>query len=115
MFGFMERKEDHQDWIKSLDIMMPPLCITGVSPTYVRPLILCSAITIPSARQALKAIEHIAAAAKGCVAQRSTDFELNGMVPRQDLLQQLFDIKKEKGEKVDFGVPEVELEAYVAL
>jgi cytochrome P450 len=63
----------------------------------------------------LKAIDHIAAAARSCVAERRAKADQDDSSARRDLLQQLLGIVQEKGEKVDFGIGEVEYEAYVAL
>lgn len=69
-----------------------------------------------SVRRGLKAIDHIAAAARSCVAKRRKE-NPEGKVEgrRTDLLHHLLDIVDVKGEKVDFGIGEVEYEAYVAL
>lgn len=115
MFGFMEHSHDHENYIHSLDTLMPILLTSAVAPTYTRPLILTSSIFSGAVRQALKAIEHIANAARGCVGERmqgSTDGEESH---RRDILHQLLEITYTKGEKVDFGIREVEYEAYVGL
>lgn len=114
MFGFMERSCDHENYVHSLDTLMPLVVATAVSPKYFRPFILGSAIVSPTALRALKALDHIAAAARSCVAKRVRSNEAATAV-RRDLLEQLLEIARTKGEKVDFGVPEIEYEAYVAL
>ena len=113
----MERSVDHGDYIKSLDTLMPVLCTTAVAPSYSRPFILGTAVLSSKVRAALKSIDLIAAAARGCVTERLGQLaDPDASVHlRTDLLQQLLDISAEKGEKVDFGKGEVQLEAYVAL
>lgn len=75
-----------------------------------------SAVLSPAARRAFKAIDHIADAARSCVADRlAYPATTEDGKPRRDLLQQLLGIIDTKGEKVDFGIQEVEYEAYVAL
>ncbi|GAB7353809.1 hypothetical protein MBLNU459_g4187t1 [Dothideomycetes sp. NU459] len=120
MFGFMQHRHDHGNYIESLDALIPGICATAVSASYARPLILASSLLLPTVRKGLKAIDHIAAAAKACVARRVEEQSCagagaDGGVPRRDLLQQLLEIQQSKGEKVDFGRGEVEQEAYVAL
>lgn len=115
MFGFLENAHDHESYIESLDTLIPAITTAAVAPSYIRPIILTSAILNPAARRALKAIDHIAAAARICVAKRREKTVGDDSSARHDLLHQLLGIVREKGEKVDFGVPEVEYEAYVAL
>ena len=77
---------------------MPVLCISAIGPTYLRPLIMCSTIAIPAAFRAVKAIDSIRKAAVIAAGKRMKNNE-NGMEHRNDMLQQLFDIVREKGEK----------------
>lgn len=89
--------------------------MTAVAPTYVRPLILGSAIVVPGSLKALKAIDTIATAATKCVAKRFAAGKQHEHQHRQDILDQLYAIHLEKGEKVDFNMGEIEQEAWVAL
>jgi hypothetical protein len=114
MFGFIEKGEDHGAFIASLDALMPVLCVSAIGPTYLRPLIMSSAIVIPAAFRAVKAIDGIRKAAVIAGGKRKKDIE-DGVAHRNDMLQQLFDIVKEKGEKVNFTSDEATLEAYVAM
>ena len=115
MFGFMENAQDHEFYIGSLDTLIPMVTTAAVAPTYVRPFIFTSALFNPVARKALKALDHIAAAARSCVAERRAKAISEAGAGRRDLLHQLLGIVQEKGQKVDFGIPEMEYEAYVAL
>ncbi len=116
MFGFMANREDHKSWIAHMDTLLPVLCIVAVAPSYTRSMILMSSVLNPVVRKALAAIDHIASAARTCVAERvNIDIgEIKGE-SRRDLMQQFLDIKREKGEKVDFGTGEIHAEAYTAL
>lgn len=114
MFGFMENSHDHNGWVNSLELFLPFLCVTGVGPTYLRPLILGSAMVVPGALKALKAFETIAEAARTCVAKRFNEPPAEGE-KRTDILQQLYDIYQEKGDKVDFKMGEITQEAWVGL
>ena len=115
MFGFMSERADHESWIASMDTLLPVLCTVAVAPTYTRPLILMSSILNPVVRKALKAVDHVADAARNCVAARVNEDIEQAKGARRDLMQQFLEIKREKGEKVDFGNGEVEAEVYTAL
>ena len=116
MFGFMRQSEDHESYIKSLDTLLPVLCTVAVAPSYTSPLILMSSILNPMVRKALKAVDHIAAAAQRCVNQRTKENSEESVgLRRRDPMQQLLDIAQGKEEKVDFDVGEVQYEACVAL
>lgn len=114
MFGFMENSHDHGAFIASLDALMPVLCIAAVAPTYMRPLIMGSAIVVPAALKAVKAVDGIRKAAIEAVTQRQQEMKA-GTVHREDLLHQLFEIEREKGQKVNFTTNEVTLESWVAM
>jgi len=112
----MENSHDHESYIASLDTLLPVLTAAGVSSPVVRGLLLGSSMLSSGVRKGLKAIDHIAAAARSCVATRlSVDSKDESQANRTDLLQHLLKIAKNKGEAVDFGKGEVEYEAYVAM
>lgn len=114
MFGFMENSHDHGEWIHSLELLLPFLCVTAVAPTYIRPLILGSSLVVPGSMRAMKAINNIGESAKACAAKRFSA-EVSESERRTDILQQLYTIYQEKGDKVDFKMGEIELEAFVGL
>jgi hypothetical protein len=114
MFGFLEKSEDHGAFIASLDALMPVLCISAIAPWYLRPFVMGSAIVIPAAFRAVKAVDGIRAAAVEAAGKRKKQIA-DGSVKRNDILQQLFDIVGEKGEKVNFTDKEATLEAWVAM
>lgn len=114
MFGFLEKSEDHGAFIASLDALMPVLCISAIAPWYLRPFVMGSAIVIPAAFRAVKAVDGIRAAAVEAAGKRKKQIA-DGTVKRNDMLQQLFDIVGEKGEKVNFTDKEATLEAWVAM
>lgn len=112
----MENSHDHQGYIDSLDTLLPVLTTAGVSSPVIRNLILGSSMFSSAVRKGLKAVDHIAAAARGCVATRlSANAKDQSQSSRTDLLHHLLEIAKNKGEAVDFGKGEVEYEAYVAM
>jgi hypothetical protein len=112
----MENSHDHESYIASLDTVLPVLTAAGVSSPLLRGLILGSSIFSSTVRKGLKAVDHITAAARGHVAMRleaGAGVQPEGI--RVDILHHLLEIANKKGEAVDFGKGEVELEAYVAL
>lgn len=111
----MEKSHDHGDWIRSLDLLMPFLCMTSVAPSYMRPLILSSALVVPGSIAALKAVDTIGTATRDVVSKRFNIGATPEHEQRADVLQQLYNIYEEKGEKVDFKMGDIEQEAYVAL
>jgi hypothetical protein len=114
MFGFLQNSEDHGAFIASLDALMPLLCVAAIAPSYLRPIIMTSAIVIPAALKAVKALDGIRKAALAAAGKRMQDIA-EGAPLRHDMLQQLFDIVREKGEKVNFSSREATLESYVAM
>jgi hypothetical protein len=113
----MENSHDHQSYIASLDTLLPVLASAGVSSPVVRGMVLESSMFSSAVRKGLNAIDHIAAAARDCVAARLTADDAKSQSPaaRTDLLHHLLQIARNKGEAVDFGKGEVEYEAYVAM
>jgi hypothetical protein len=112
----MENSHDHESYIASLDTVLPVLTAAGVSSPLLRGLILGSSIFSSTVRKGLKAVDHITAAARSYVAMRleaGAGVQSEGI--RVDILHHLLEIANKKGEAVDFGKGEVELEAYVAL
>lgn len=115
MFGFLQKNHDHGGWIHSLDLLMPFLCLCAVAPASARPLILASSLFVPGSFKALKAVENIGISARSYVARRFDEGTQLETRKRTDMLQQLYDVHLEKGDKVDFHMGDIEQEAYVAL
>lgn len=113
MFGFLQNNHEHGGWIGSLDLLMPFLCLCAVAPASARPLILASYLFVPGSFKALKAVEHIGMSARSYVARRFDEGTRLESRKRTDMLQQLYDVHLEKGDKVDFQMGGIEQEAYV--
>jgi hypothetical protein len=112
----MENSHDHEGYIASCDALLPFLTAAGVSSPAVRNIILGSSLFSSAARKGLKAVDHIAAAARGCVAERLSENDSGkSKTGRIDLLHHLLEIVENKGEALDFGKGEVEYEANVAM
>jgi hypothetical protein len=115
-FGFMEYSHDYEGYIAACDALLPFLTAAGVSSPAVRTVILGSSLFSSTARKGLKAMDHIAAAARGCVATRLRENDSGkSKSGRTDLLHHLLEIANNKGEALDFGKGEVEYEANVAM
>jgi hypothetical protein len=112
MFGFLNKREDHGDYIASLDACMPVLCISAIGPRYLRPLIMACSILIPAVSKAVKAIDGIYKAAIVATDKRS---KVPSGERQNDMLGQLLDIANMKGNMKNFSNSEVTLEAHTAM
>lgn len=117
MFGFMQHSHDHGSYIGSLDALLPILATAAASGPVTRFFVLGSSMISSATRKALEALDALPNAARQSVKERRERESKAQSKPskRIDLLQHLLDIVQEKGEKMDFGMGEVEKEAYVAL
>lgn len=115
-FGFMENSHDHESYVTSLDALLPGMMAVSLVPPAFRNLVLGSSIFNSTVRKGLKAVKHISAAARDCVAKRAdADTKGEAQADRTDLLHHLLSIVKNKGDAVDFGTGDVESEAYSAM
>ena len=115
MFGFMQDRHDFGSYIESLDQLLPPIVVSAVCPTYARPFIFPAALLFSKTRKALASLKNIANAAKTSVQKRRQEMAAGNVTIRNDILNQLFIIHNERGEKSDFQISDIEQEAYVAL
>ena len=93
---------------------MPVLCIAAIAPTYLRPIVMGSAICVPGVFKALKSFERIHTAAVDVVKKRVAEISA-GTADRIDMLQQFSKIAREKGAQHNFTDSEVMLEAYAGM
>lgn len=114
MFGFLRNSEDHGAYIASLDKLVPFVCQIAIAPSYLRPLISAMMAVVPAVAAAAKSLESIRTAALAAVGGRMKSIQ-EGTPQRGDMMNQLFDIVHDKGEKVDFSHREVALESYSAM
>ncbi len=115
MFGFL-KGEDHQSWIAALDSFMPAFSTIAVAPTYARPFLFGSLLFNRQMKAAAQCIRTMEAAARQGVAKRQAELRSGGQGrSHRDLLQQMINIHKEKGDNVDFSMREVEQEVWVSL
>lgn len=116
-FSFMEFVQDHKGYIQALDLLVPTIAIACTMPSYLRPFFLIGGALVPRVSKALKALKHIENASGACVAERR---QLHSQLTSErakpeDMLESFFSIMREKGDKVDFGLTEIKMEAYGAL
>ncbi|KAM0711528.1 hypothetical protein Q7P35_000894 [Cladosporium inversicolor] len=98
-FGFMENSHDHESCIASLDALLPGMMAASLVPPAFRNLVLGTSTFNSTVRKGLKAVKHISAAARGCVAKRAdADAKSESQADRTDLLQHLLSIVKNKDE-----------------
>ena len=115
MFGFMAQATDYRGYVAALDCLLPILTMACVMPSYIRPFFLTGGMVIPRVFRALMSIKNIEKAADDVVAERLALIEKGEAEDKKDVLNSLFEVMQEKGDKVDFGVTEIKVEAYVAL
>lgn len=115
MFGFLQSSCDYRGYIEALDRLVPILTASAVMPTYLRSLFLTCGALVPQVFKALRSFRHIETAAEACVMERQRLLADGASAKKNDILGALFDIIREKGEKVDFGIEEVKVEIYTAL
>ncbi|KAK3062510.1 hypothetical protein LTS18_003924, partial [Coniosporium uncinatum] len=115
MFGFMQDKTDYGGYIKSLDLLLPILTASCVLPTYIRPFFLYGGALVPRIFKALGCLTDIEKAADRCIADEQEVRKSGEKTERNDVLESLFNIVRDKGEMADFGMTEVKVEVYVAL
>ena len=82
----MENSHDHESYIASLDALLPGLMAASLVPPAFRKPVLGSSIFNATVRKGLKAVKHISAAARGCVANRAdADAKIGSQAGRTDL------------------------------
>lgn len=116
MFGFMEKSEDHEAYIASLEVMIPALMTAAISPMHWRSWIMSSNMLRPAAQTAMRSIGHIGEAAIAGVAERRQKLmSAGGEASRPDVLGKLLEIQSEKGDKINYTVGDIHSETYVSL
>ncbi|KAL2783796.1 cytochrome P450 [Aspergillus keveii] len=114
MFGFMKQRSDVNDYIGSLDTLLPVLCAASVMPSYVRAPFLASGLLLRSVRKALKALGRIEEASATCVRERlQPKGKSDGA--REDILGKLLDIHEHKGDQHNFNLTDVQTEVFTGL
>ncbi|KAH7413960.1 cytochrome P450 [Phaeosphaeria sp. MPI-PUGE-AT-0046c] len=113
-FGFLRNSEDHGTYIASLDALIPFVCTVAVAPWHIRPFVGALIAIVPAAVAAARSLDLIRTATLTAVGGRMKSIQ-EGVPQRGDIMNQLFDIVHEKGEKVNFSHREIALETYSAM
>ncbi|KAJ5921026.1 Cytochrome P450 E-class group I [Penicillium verhagenii] len=116
MFGLMEAQGDNLGVMKATDTLIPAMSLSGVMPTYVRSLFKLSGAFLAETRQAVGALDGLAKSADLAVnkhIQKSAE-ATSTLSPRTDFVSKLFKLHQEQGEKLDFQIEDVKLEAFGA-
>ncbi|KAM6510768.1 hypothetical protein FSOLCH5_011213 [Fusarium solani] len=109
-FGFLKNSHDYENYIDSLDALLPALSTICVLPAYVRPLQVFGSL-VPQIRKGKTCYDKIVLAAKQVVKERQ-QLMMTDKVQRTDILDKLFQLS---AEKEDFSIPDIETEAWVSI
>lgn len=109
-FGFLEKREDRNGWIRAVDQLDGLMTLLGVAPPYARRFILRLGICVPSISKAVDALGMFGVAAERCIAERQ-----HSPWNSEDMLAGIIKIMDQKGSQVDFGPVEVKSEIHTAL
>ncbi|UPX16733.1 uncharacterized protein EKO05_0007120 [Ascochyta rabiei] len=111
-FGFIDEGKDQNNWIKSLDKMIPFVCLMGVAPPLLRPLIGIGTMLTAAGKEIRNGVKNIGSSSSRLMEEAyASRHEVN----RTDMAQQIFDIYENNGKKLDFSWGDVEQESYGAL
>lgn len=110
----MRERKDVGRFVEALDSLLPVGAVTAVLPAFCRGIVPLFGVFSSKLRFALTARQRLVIAAKDCVAERQRQID-NGEETRHDMLTDLFRIRKEKGEKEDFSILDVEETAFGAM
>jgi hypothetical protein len=113
-FGFLKDSIDYGGYITAVHKAMPFLAILAMSPVYVRPFLMMSALVVPSLFKAVLAVDGVKKTAERETyeAQARTN---ETTAKRVDMTSQLLGIVRDKGEKNNFGLREIVSENWTAV
>ena len=114
VFGFMSERTDYNNYIASLDVMLPTLTIGGTVPSYLTIFVLPLTLLWSSARGALAAIKHIDKSSKDAVEKRKKEVEACQDAKR-DMLRKLLELHAERGDTPSFTWGDVIIESTSSL
>ncbi|KAK2731396.1 pisatin demethylase [Colletotrichum kahawae] len=111
-FGFVDEGKDQNDWIKSLDKMIPFVCLMGVAPPILRPFVGIGCMLTSAGKEIAKGVKNIGESSARLMKDA---YESRLEAPRTDMAQQVFTIYEKSGDKFDYRWGDVEQESYGAL
>ncbi|PWY66489.1 cytochrome P450 monooxygenase [Aspergillus sclerotioniger CBS 115572] len=113
MLGFLENRHDYLGYIKSIDTMIPIMAVAGVMPTYIRSVFMFGGLLFSRMREALSALSTLTQAADAAVEDR-VQAQQRGDEQKPDVLSKILKVYHEQGEKLDFNLVDVKMEAFGA-
>ncbi|KAJ5389697.1 Cytochrome P450 E-class group I [Penicillium cataractarum] len=114
MFGLMKANGDQLGIMKSTDTLIPAMAISAVMPSYLRSFFMFIGVLFAETRKALSALDGLATTADSAVkshVQASSEPD-DTTIRRTDIISKVFNIHKDQGEKLDFQIDDVKLEAF---
>lgn len=110
----MKAKGDHLDIMKSTDTLIPDMAVSAAMPSYLRSFFMLVGVLFAETRKALSALDSLAKAADSAVKNhvQASNGSDDTEVWRTDIISKVFNIHKDKGEKLDFQIDDVKLEAF---
>ncbi|KAJ5613814.1 Cytochrome P450 E-class group I [Penicillium herquei] len=116
MFGLMEAEGDNLGVMKATDTLIPAMSMSGVMATYVRSLFKLSGALLAETRQAIGALDGLAKSADVAVNAhiQNSASSISLSSSRTDFVSKLYKLHQEQGEKLDFQIEDIKLEAFGA-
>ena len=115
MFGFLRERTDIGSRIATTDAALVRLVGAMLLPLWVaRPLLVLAFVCFPSVRRALGVKDHVEAFARTSVSAREKALAAGWTGGPHDLLQKMFELREARGDKLNFGIHDIEMESYNA-
>ena len=112
--GALNKSPSVQGFLASRNALLQLISTMSVAPSYVRPLFVMLALLSKQLRLGFTAFQDILAWGKSAVEERGKAYG-KGEQGRVDMMDKLYRIVEEKGEKLDFGPNDVAVEVAAAL
>ena len=106
LFGFLEERHDHGNYIQAIWRAMPFLSVVAMAPSYIRPLLQTSALLFPKLFKAILAVDDIRKTAVRETRETMARAE-EATAMSNDIISQLTTIVHTRGEKLNFTDKEV--------
>lgn len=113
-FGFMKEEGDYGGYIESQHLFVATVSWAAFLPSYAQGPLMLTGLILPSTRKAFAALGRLEKLAIDCVTERQHHLR-EGSSRRQDHLAKVLAIHNERGEKVNFILEDVYMEAFIAL
>ena len=116
----MEKSQDHEGWMESLENMFPVVVARTVLPKYLRSLVSIASLFSPKIRRGIPSMRTLEIASIECVTKRQAQLQRNGST-RQDMLAKalsLYDADIHDEKKIPqqkMLLEDVHMEAFIAM